>query len=112
MAVQGQFTGGGDVEFTLRIDTSQTKKDMAEVIATVEVVERMLSETLSLIRRISGNDDLNTFISLVQRALALANQLYIISNLLSAGTPAGLILALIGTAGIVLTISDTVGSYA
>jgi len=109
--MQGSFSDTGEVVFNLKINTKGTMKDMQRVLAQIDLVERGLSETLSAIKQLSGDENIDNFVSTMQRAIAVANQLYLITTLLTSGTVPGLILGAITSVGFFLSTSDLAGSF-
>lgn len=102
------------VRINFDVNTKSADDKLTSTVIQAELVERLLLRTLSLVHRLTDDEDLNTFISLIQRAIALINQLQIAGALLAAssGNPLGIALAAVGLAGAVLSTTDMAGSYA
>ena len=111
--VQGTFGAGGNVDFNLNIvGTEETQKELNNIIVQAELAERLLVQTLSLVRKLSGNEDLNQFIQVIQKTIMVVNQLRIASNLLMASSPWLWALGIIGIVGTVASVTDYAGAYA
>jgi hypothetical protein len=110
---QGRFGAGGEIEYTLRVNTEQTQTDLQKVITQAEIAERMLVQTLGLVRKLSnGNEDLDTFINVIQKAIMVVNQLRLASTLLMATSPWLVALGVIGIVGTAASMTDFAGAFA
>lgn len=92
-----------------KTDTTRTKINDTTIDAVL--AQRLLNGTLSVVRQLSGDDNLNNFIQRTQQAIALVNQLRIISALLQAENPYLLALGVIGGVGTAVSMGDMIGSY-
>jgi len=93
---------------------NQSQKTEDQVVRTTSKIVTLrltLQRTLVVVRRISGNEDLNKAIDLAQKAIMTYQQLYLVSTLISAGSPAGLVLAGIGVVGMAITFTDSMAGY-
>ena len=82
--VQGQLGGagsGGEVEFTLRIDTTQTQQDLNKLITTIEIIERTLQTVLRGLQRFTGDENINNAINRINVFISTLNQMWLALSL-------------------------------
>ena len=109
---QGRLGGaGGEVTFDLVVNTSRTEADMQRLITRIEIVERTLVSTLSLMQRLTGDENIDRGIQVIMRMIALVNQLQLASNLLMATNPWMWPLGIVGLAGTAVSFADQLAGY-
>ena len=109
---QGRLGGaGGEVTFDLVVDTTRTEADMQRLITRIEIVERTLVSTLSLMQRLTGDENISRGIQVMMRMIALVNQLQLASNLLMATNPWLWPLGALGLVTTTVSFADTLKGY-
>jgi hypothetical protein len=101
----------GDVVVGIRVDTTHAQKNINDLIVRYEVLERTLVQALSLSARLTGDEDLQRGIMVIQRAIAVINQLQLASSLLVATNPWLWPLGILGFASAGLNMHDMFWSY-
>jgi len=104
--MQGTFGAGGDVEFNLRIDTTQAQQDLNKVITTIEIVERTLLAVLNQLRKFSGDENIDRAISKINKFISTLNQMWLATSMAMAN-PYMLPLAAIGLVVGLVSMADS-----
>lgn len=97
------------VRIDFEVNAQQAARDLTDVIAKALYAQRLLRRTLSFLKRISGSEDANRFISLMTRAISLVYTLrvaVVALNAAMAAGPAGWLLAGISVAMLALDVGD------
>jgi hypothetical protein len=100
------------VECEAKLDSLETKSKQTGV--TFADLYLLMNRALMLLRRSGLPDDVVAAIATVQRLIAATHSLYVAMTILTtamATTPAGMILAGLGVATSILSVTSAIGSY-
>jgi len=77
-----------DIEYLLTVNIS-------DAVSQLRQAEAVLMRTLSLVRRISGDENLNNAITMLQRMITIARSLQYALIAIQSATPFGMVLGLV-----------------
>ena len=89
-----------ETEYLLTVNISSARTQLRQI-------EALLMTNLSLLRRFSGNENLNDSIMMVQKMITTVRTLQIAITMLSSSTPFGILMGLAGLATTAFMAQDT-----